>query len=381
MATTNSSIRVRWAAIGAAVAVSLGAAGVGLHNVASADVSSGDRPIFVSITPCRLTDTRPAPNTVGPRSGGLAAAETLTITARGENGRCTGTSMIPADAVALSLNVTALGATQQTFLALWGDGANPGTANLNPAPDQPPTPNAVNTPLSAAGTFNVFNERGNVNVVIDVNGYYASHNHDDRYYTEAETYSRAEADARTYTKAEVDARTYTKAEVDARTYTKAEADARTYTKAEVDAIIAGLTPKEIVLGPQAFTAEDPGSDKWTGVSTLFHGASADSECIDAPLPLQVGQTLDDVVIVVSVPGGGAFDVKVQALTSEPGLFNADTVITVFDETTNSDPIAGRAVDYLLFFNGTHTVVAGYTYSIEICSKVTLEILAVKAILE
>jgi hypothetical protein len=44
----------------------------------------------------------------------------------------------------------------------------------------------VTTALSALGQFNVFNLQGTVDVIVDVNGYYADHNHDDRYYTKAE---------------------------------------------------------------------------------------------------------------------------------------------------------------------------------------------------
>lgn len=205
MGNNLARLRTRWAAIGAAIAVSIGAAGVGGYNLVNAEISTGDRPVFVSITPCRLTDTRPGDLTVGPKTSPMGPAEVLTITAHGSNGKCTGASAIPTDAVALSMNVTALGASSQTFLTFWGDGANPGTANLNPSPGQPPTPNAVNTPLTTAGAFNVFNERGSVNVVIDVNGYYASHNHDDRYAGRKVTMAYSIADAR----AAGDTRTFT----------------------------------------------------------------------------------------------------------------------------------------------------------------------------
>jgi hypothetical protein len=127
-----------------------------------------------------LTDTRPG-QAVGPRTAPLGADETITVTASGANGECTGASAIPADAVSLSLNVTATGPTTSTFLTFWGDGEDPGTSNLNPAPGQPPTPNAVLTPLSDSGSFNVRNNRGSVNIIVDVNGYYVPHDHDDRY--------------------------------------------------------------------------------------------------------------------------------------------------------------------------------------------------------
>jgi hypothetical protein len=40
--------------------------------------------------------------------------------------------------------------------------------------------------LSADGSINLFNLAGSVSVLADVVGYYADHNHDDRYYTKAQ---------------------------------------------------------------------------------------------------------------------------------------------------------------------------------------------------
>ena len=177
-----SVVRSRWAAVGAAVAVSLGAGGIGLVN---ATISSDDRAVFVPIEPCRIADTRPAKK-VGPKASPIGPAEIHTIQAHGTNGDCT----IPNDATALSLNVTALGATQNSFMTIWGDGDRPKAASLNPIKGAGPIPNAVNTPLTTGGAFNVYNDQGSVHVVIDVNGYYANHNHDDRYYTKSQTNSQ-----------------------------------------------------------------------------------------------------------------------------------------------------------------------------------------------
>lgn len=174
-----NSTRSRWAAVGAAVAVTVGAVGLGGLDSASAEKSSGDRPVFVSINPCRLLDTRSGAENVGPRSTPMGEDETATFEAHGENGECTGASSIPSDALALSMNVTALKATGPTFLTFWGDGPNPGTANLNPTSGQPPVPNAVTTPLAMTGSFNIYNERNNVDVVIDLNGYYVHHTHEE----------------------------------------------------------------------------------------------------------------------------------------------------------------------------------------------------------
>jgi len=104
---------------------------------------------------------------VGPAAT-LGAAEIETFVVHGSNGECA----IPTEAVAVSLNVTALGATERSFLTFWPEGVQPLASSLNPAPGQPPTPNAVTVDLSGAGAFNLFNSVGSVNVVIDVNGYY-----------------------------------------------------------------------------------------------------------------------------------------------------------------------------------------------------------------
>ncbi len=167
-------LRTRWAAVGAAVAVSLGGGGIGLVH---ATIDSGERPVLVQIDPCRIADTRPG-SQVGPRSTPIGADETHTIDAHGVNGDCT----IPVAASGLSLNVTAVGATEPTNIRVFpAGGAVPTAANLNPAPNTPPAPNAVTTGLNDLGQFSVFNRFGSVDVVIDVNGYYEDHNHDDRY--------------------------------------------------------------------------------------------------------------------------------------------------------------------------------------------------------
>jgi hypothetical protein len=180
MSTTHSrsATRSRWAAIGAAIAVTLGAGGIGITHATS---DSGDGPVsaFFPIEPCRLADTRPAPDTVGPRSAGIGPAETYDIDGWGTVGNCE----LPEDTTGLSLNVTAVGATEQTNLRLFPTGADvPTAANLNPTPGAPPTPNAVNVDLNDTdGQFSVYNAFGVVAVVIDVVGYYDDHTHDSQY--------------------------------------------------------------------------------------------------------------------------------------------------------------------------------------------------------
>jgi hypothetical protein len=177
----GSVSRARWAAVGAAVAVSLGVGGVAVTN---AVVSTGEKDAFVPISPCRLFDLRPAPSQVGPRAAPLVDGETYTQSVTGTNGNCT----IPSDATAVAMNVTAVGGTASSFLTIWPSDVTPRplASNLNWAPGAPPTPNKVDVKLSADGKINLFNLSGTVSVLGDVVGYYADHNHDDRYYTKAE---------------------------------------------------------------------------------------------------------------------------------------------------------------------------------------------------
>lgn len=177
----TTSTRARWAAIGAALAVALGAGGIGVARA----TSPGNAATFVPVTPCRIIDTRPEPAfNVGDRSTPLGGGETHTVSAHGDNGRCTG---IPSEATGLSLNVTAVDATMPTFLTIWPTGEpQPDASSLNPTPGQPPMPNAVTTGLSGDGDFDVYNLQGEVHVIADVNGYYVDHHHDDRYYTKSE---------------------------------------------------------------------------------------------------------------------------------------------------------------------------------------------------
>ena len=66
-------LRTKWAAVGAAVAVTLGAGGL---SMAQAAITEGDKPVFVALdAPCRLVDTRVDSN-VGAKDTVLAAGET-----------------------------------------------------------------------------------------------------------------------------------------------------------------------------------------------------------------------------------------------------------------------------------------------------------------
>lgn len=159
--------RSRWAAIGAAVAVSLGAGTLAVTHAASSPSTPSN---FVAITPCRLADTRPSVN-VGAFDTPIGPDESRDLTVHGTNGECT----IPDTATAVAVNVTALDATVKTFFTMHpADQPLPTAANLNPAPGEPPTPNFANVTLATDGDgdFSLYNSLGTVDYVIDIAGYY-----------------------------------------------------------------------------------------------------------------------------------------------------------------------------------------------------------------
>ncbi len=151
-------------------------AAVGAITVAGLSVAqltqgatSVEQSAFVPITPCRLLDTRPAPDRVG-TLGTFSAGQTQVANVRGINGQCN----IPVSATGVAMNVTALNGTQPSFLTMFPSGATqPTTSNLNWLPGQSPTPNKVDIGLSPTGQMSMFNLNGRVDVIADVVGYYS----------------------------------------------------------------------------------------------------------------------------------------------------------------------------------------------------------------
>jgi hypothetical protein len=117
--------------------------------------------VFTPQTPVRIADTRTglgAPNALGPGS-------TATITAPD--------AVAPAGTEALALNVTAVTPTALTYLSVWPDGsAKPTSSNLNPAAGQT-VPNAVYSLIGSNKAFDVYNNAGTTNLVVDVVGTFA----------------------------------------------------------------------------------------------------------------------------------------------------------------------------------------------------------------
>lgn len=201
---------------------------------------------YVPVEPCRLFDTRAAPTTVGPRATPLGPGETHRQQVTGPNGDCN----VPSGATAVTMNTTALSATEWSFATIFPAGAAmPNASSLNYVPGQAPTPNSVTVTLSPTGAIDIYNAFGSVDLFGDVTGYYT-----DGALEQIGVALDGKADlAAVYTRAEVDALlaglggggappapidAYTRAEVDALLSGKAEL-ADVYTKQEVDEQLAG----------------------------------------------------------------------------------------------------------------------------------------------
>ena len=167
--------RSRWAAIGAAVAVSFGAGGFFIAEAASSPESS-----TVMVDPVRILDTRD-PVDVG-LVGPFVSAISQKLQVTGSVPTTTGTQIVvPAGATGVLLNVTAVGATANGFISIRpGDATgSPTTSSLNVTTGVT-VPNAVQVALPLAGanagkidiTWDALGVAGpTTDMLIDVVGY------------------------------------------------------------------------------------------------------------------------------------------------------------------------------------------------------------------
>lgn len=165
-------LRTRWAAVGAAVAVTLGA-GAGLRIVGA----EGEASAFVPVTPTRILDTRPGVD-VG-LDGPFVSATSRDLQVTGNVPTATTPqTVVPEGATAVVLNVTVVAPTADGFLSVRPSGTPgaPTTSNLNFSAGDI-IPNAVTVALPASGmievTYDAFGDVGpTTNVLADVTGFY-----------------------------------------------------------------------------------------------------------------------------------------------------------------------------------------------------------------
>ena len=120
---------------------------------------------FYTMTPCRLVDTRGA---VGSLTGPSLAGNqqrTFPVTTSGCG--------IPANAVAYSLNFTAIPQGPLGYLTVWPAGQSQPTVSTLNAPTGAITANAAIVPAGAAGWINLF-VTDTTDMAIDIDGYFAA---------------------------------------------------------------------------------------------------------------------------------------------------------------------------------------------------------------
>jgi len=120
---------------------------------------------FFTLPPCRVVDTR---NATGPSGGpALVATQTRTLPIAGSCG-------IPASAVAVSANLTAIGSAAGVISLFPGNALPLGTSNVNFGAGQTRAGNSVlMLATDGTGTLGVLNSSSTATqFLIDVNGYF-----------------------------------------------------------------------------------------------------------------------------------------------------------------------------------------------------------------
>ena len=143
------------------------AAAVLAGGIAAAASSPTAPSSFVGVEPVRVLDTR-APIGV-PATGPIPPGTTINVPVAGLHG-------IPADATSVAANVAidSDATAANSFLTVWPTGQpRPITAANNATPGFI-SPSAGIFQLGTDGQLSVFNSSGNVNVIIDVTGYYVT---------------------------------------------------------------------------------------------------------------------------------------------------------------------------------------------------------------
>ena len=166
---SENKLRIRWAAIGAAIAVTIGTGGLIGVNASQTDQSS----TFVPVTPTRILDTRSST-----KIGDLTEGSTteLQVTASIKTSANETKVVVPTGSTAVSANVTVVaGETgpNDGYVTVYPcDVKRPDASSLNFVNAQT-IPNAVSVPLSANGKVCIF-VYGKAHILFDVVGYYST---------------------------------------------------------------------------------------------------------------------------------------------------------------------------------------------------------------
>ena len=125
---------------------------------------------YAAVGPCRLFDTRTGsgvcPSAQPVTAAPLGAGQTLSVLVRG-------VGTVPTDATAVVLNVTGVQSTATTFVTVSPSlVARPLASNLN-LHNAGAVANLVVVPIGSDGKVNFYNDKGTVNLIADVAGYFS----------------------------------------------------------------------------------------------------------------------------------------------------------------------------------------------------------------
>src|SRR3954453_4948630 len=149
--------RSRWAAAGAALAITFCGGGL---LAAHAMGSPSDASVLVPQAPVRVLDTREAASPI--HALGQGSVATLSVA-----------TQVPAQATAAEINLTVVNGTTGSFLTLYPTGMDrPLASAINWADNVAHANSMVIKFGGAAKSFNIYNNSGSVDVVVDLVGYY-----------------------------------------------------------------------------------------------------------------------------------------------------------------------------------------------------------------
>jgi len=153
--------------------------GTGLASLPSAAVTptAPAAATYNSLTPYRVCDTRAGTTTSDTAQCAgktLAPGATLTIPVAGTNPAGATSGGVPSTATSVVLNVTVTDTTAASYLTVWpAGGAMPLASSVNWSAGQT-VPNLVTVAVGTGGDVSFYNDLGNVDVVVDVEGWFDS---------------------------------------------------------------------------------------------------------------------------------------------------------------------------------------------------------------
>jgi hypothetical protein len=171
---SNRRMKIAVATLLIAALATMGGVALGATGRVSQQVTPPTPEVFVGIQPVRVLDTRAVTvsgdELVAPQP--LSGGETLDVTVAGFADR-NGAVPVPANASSVAVNITIDDdATLKSFITVWPAGQpQPATSAINAEPGLVVSNSAILS-VGANGRLSVFNQQGNVNVIMDITGYF-----------------------------------------------------------------------------------------------------------------------------------------------------------------------------------------------------------------